>query len=218
MSCFFATKCWLLLHPIQGTIVHALEKTKYEDSDTKWKELDLKYHFWCQFTASNPGYGRTNEQLLVPSPICLFREGTFDVIHFSSCICGQGISCQLEETNHFSMARLDKIKNISGLTECYGKNKRLRSLANLVVVTGFFDLVKSEDREETAEMKRMHSLIENYQLKVQMDSSSNRQMSERSTSPLYCRYAGSLCAAYTIWRVRSNSCRSTEMCIAHVRD
>lgn len=35
----------------QGTIAHALEKTKYEDSDIKWKELEPKYHFSCQFTA-----------------------------------------------------------------------------------------------------------------------------------------------------------------------
>lgn len=35
----------------QGTIAHALEKTKYEDSDAKWKELESKYHFSCQFTA-----------------------------------------------------------------------------------------------------------------------------------------------------------------------
>ena len=35
----------------QGTIAHALEKTKYEDSDAKWKDLDPKYHFSCQFTA-----------------------------------------------------------------------------------------------------------------------------------------------------------------------
>jgi sucrose synthase len=35
----------------QGTIAHALEKTKYEDSDIKWRELDHKYHFSCQFTA-----------------------------------------------------------------------------------------------------------------------------------------------------------------------
>lgn len=28
-----------------------MEKTKYEDSDIKLKELDPKYHFSCQFTA-----------------------------------------------------------------------------------------------------------------------------------------------------------------------
>lgn len=38
-------------HKIQATIAHALEKSKYEDSDAKWKELDPKYHFSCQFTA-----------------------------------------------------------------------------------------------------------------------------------------------------------------------
>lgn len=39
------------LNHLQGTIAHALEKTKYEDSDAKWKEFDTKYHFSCQFTA-----------------------------------------------------------------------------------------------------------------------------------------------------------------------
>ncbi|KAK9117992.1 hypothetical protein Scep_016085 [Stephania cephalantha] len=33
------------------TIAHALEKTKYDDSDGKWKEFESKYHFSCQFTA-----------------------------------------------------------------------------------------------------------------------------------------------------------------------
>lgn len=65
----------------------------------------------------------------------------------------------------FSMARLDTVKNITGLVELYGKSKRLRSLVNLVVVAGFFDPSKSKDREEIEEIKKMHSLIEKYQLK-----------------------------------------------------
>ncbi|KAK2970639.1 hypothetical protein RJ640_000869 [Escallonia rubra] len=68
----------------------------------------------------------------------------------------------------FSMARLDTVKNIGGLTEWYGKNKRLRNLVNLVVVAGFFDPSKSKDREEMAEIKKMHLLIEKYQLKGQI--------------------------------------------------
>lgn len=36
---------------MKATIAHALEKTKYEDSDAKWKAFDEKYHFSCQFTA-----------------------------------------------------------------------------------------------------------------------------------------------------------------------
>jgi sucrose synthase len=68
----------------------------------------------------------------------------------------------------FSMARLDTVKNLTGLTEWYGKNKRLRGLVNLVIVGGFFDPNKSKDREEMAEIKKMHELIEKYQLKGQI--------------------------------------------------
>lgn len=66
------------------------------------------------------------------------------------------------------MARLDIVKNITGLVEWYGKNKRLRNLVNLVVVGGFFDPSKSKDREEIAEIKKMHALIEKYQLRGQI--------------------------------------------------
>ncbi len=53
----------------------------------------------------------------------------------------------------FSMARLDRVKNMTGLVEWYGKNKRLRELVNLVVVAG--DRRKeSKDIEEKAEMKK----------------------------------------------------------------
>ncbi|KMT13330.1 hypothetical protein BVRB_4g084720 isoform B [Beta vulgaris subsp. vulgaris] len=67
----------------------------------------------------------------------------------------------------FSMARLDTVKNISGLVEWYGKNDRLRSFVNLVVVAGFFDPSKSKDREEMAEIRKMHTLMEKYRLKGQ---------------------------------------------------
>lgn len=67
----------------------------------------------------------------------------------------------------FSMARLDVVKNLTGLTEWYAKNKRLRDLVNLVIVGGFFDPSKSKDREEILEIKKMHSMIEKYQLKGQ---------------------------------------------------
>lgn len=66
------------------------------------------------------------------------------------------------------MARLDVVKNLTGLTEWFGKNKRLRSLVNLVIVGAFFDPSKSKDREEMAEIKKMHFLIEKYQLKGQI--------------------------------------------------
>lgn len=36
----------------------------------------------------------------------------------------------------FTMARLDRVKNLTGLVEWYGKNARLRELVHLVVVGG----------------------------------------------------------------------------------
>lgn len=68
----------------------------------------------------------------------------------------------------FSMARLDVVKNITGLVEWFGKNEKLRNLVNLVVVGGFFDPSKSKDREEMAEIRKMHELIDKYQLKGQI--------------------------------------------------
>ena len=32
----------------QCNIAHALEKTKYQDADVRWAELDQQYHFSCQ--------------------------------------------------------------------------------------------------------------------------------------------------------------------------
>lgn len=36
---------------MQCNIAHALEKTKYPDSDIFWKSHEEKYHFSSQFTA-----------------------------------------------------------------------------------------------------------------------------------------------------------------------
>lgn len=210
-----------------GTIAHALEKTKYEDSDMKWKELDPKYHFSCQFSADliamnaadfiitstyqeiagskeRPGQYESHTAFTLPglcrvvSGINVFdpkfniaspgadqsvyfpstekqkRFATFrsaiDELLFSKVDNAEHIG-YLEDKKKpiiFSMARLDIVKNITGLTEWYGKNKRLRSLVNLVIVGGFFDPSKSKDREEAAEIKKMHTLIEKYQLKGQI--------------------------------------------------
>lgn len=66
----------------------------------------------------------------------------------------------------FTMARLDRVKNLTGLVELYAKNPKLRELANLVVVGG--DRRKeSKDLEEQAEMKKMYDLIETHKLNGQ---------------------------------------------------
>lgn len=64
----------------------------------------------------------------------------------------------------FSMARLDKVKNLAGLVECYAASPRLRQLANLVIVGGQIDAKESTDQEEAAEIKKMHYLMKKYNL------------------------------------------------------
>nr|GMD54633.1 sucrose synthase 7-like [Ipomoea batatas] len=210
-----------------GTIAHALEKTKYEDSDLRWKEFEPKYHFSCQFTADmiamnsadfiitstyqeiagskdRPGQYESHGSFTMPglyrvvSGINVFDpkfniaapgadqsiyfpytenqrrfisfRPSIDELLFSKVDNYEHIG-YLEDKNKpilFTMARLDTVKNTTGLTEWYGKNKRLRNLVNLVVVGGCFEPSKSKDREEAGEIRKMHMLIEKYQLRGQI--------------------------------------------------
>ncbi|WVZ14687.1 hypothetical protein V8G54_012253 [Vigna mungo] len=210
----------------QATIAHALEMTKYEDSDAKWKVLDDKYHFSCQFSADiiamnsadfiitstyqeiagskqKPGQYETHTAFTMPglcravSGINVFdpkfniaAPGADQSVYFPSTEKDQRLTSfhpaiqellyskddseehigfleDMKKPIIFSMARLDKVKNLSGLVEWYARNKRLRSLVNLVVVGGFFDPAKSKDREETEEIKKIHLLMKEYNLKGQ---------------------------------------------------
>jgi len=64
----------------------------------------------------------------------------------------------------FTMARLDRIKNITGLVEWYAQSEALRQQVNLVVVAGYIDPVNSADEEERQQILRMHELMNQYQL------------------------------------------------------
>lgn len=68
----------------------------------------------------------------------------------------------------FSMARLDRIKNITGLVEWYGANERLRDAANLLIVAGHIDAGQSSDREEQTQIELMHRLMDRYGLDGEM--------------------------------------------------
>lgn len=68
----------------------------------------------------------------------------------------------------FSMARLDHVKNLTGLADWYGASERLRSAANLLIVGGFVDPSLSSDDEERAEIARMHEIMDRHQLDGQM--------------------------------------------------
>ncbi|KAG7557889.1 Glycosyl transferase family 1 [Arabidopsis suecica] len=207
----------------QCTIAHALEKTKYPDSDIYWKDFDNKYHFSCQFTAdliamNNADFiitstyqeiaGTKNTVGQYESHGAFTLPGLYRVVHGIDVfdpkfnIVSPGVDMAIyfpfsEETKRltalhssieemlyspeqtdehvgtlsdrskpilFSMARLDKVKNISGLVEMYSKNTKLRELVNLVVISGNIDVNKSNDREEIAEIEKMDNLVKSYKL------------------------------------------------------
>ncbi|EEF39300.1 sucrose synthase, putative [Ricinus communis] len=210
----------------QCTIAHALEKTKYPDSDIYWKKFDDKYHFSCQFTAdilamNNADFiitstyqeiaGSKNTVGQYESHTAFTLPGLYRVVHgidvfdpkFNIVSPGADMSIYFpysekqkrltalhgsiekmlydpEQTDEwigtlkdkskpliFSMARLDRVKNITGLVEMYGKNAKLRELVNLVIVAGYIDVKKSKDREEIAEIEKMHDLMKKYNLEGQ---------------------------------------------------
>ena len=64
----------------------------------------------------------------------------------------------------FTMARLDRIKNITGLVDWYGSSKELREQANLLVVAGYVREDNSGDEEEREQIRRMHHLMDHYRL------------------------------------------------------
>lgn len=215
----------LLAHKLgvtQCTIAHALEKTKYPNSDIYWKKFEKQYHFSCQFTADLIAMNHTDFIITstfqeiagskdtvgqYESHTAFTLPGLYRVVHgidvfdpkFNIVSPGADMSiyfpysdqsrrltalhAEIEEllynpvdnTEHkgylkdkskpiiFSMARLDRVKNISGLVEWYGKSPRLQKLVNLVVVAG--DHAKeSKDIEELEEKKKMYRLIEEYKL------------------------------------------------------
>ncbi|EXB33532.1 Sucrose synthase 2 [Morus notabilis] len=207
----------------QCTIAHALEKTKYPDSDIYWKKFEDKYHFSCQFTAdliamNNADFiitstyqeiaGTKNTVGQYESHTAFTLPGLYRVVHgidvfdpkFNIVSPGADMSiyfpysdkekrltalhgsiekllCDPEQNEEhigmlndrskpiiFSMARLDRVKNITGLVELYAKNDKLREMVNLVVVAGYNDVKKSKDREEISEIEKMHDLVKKYSL------------------------------------------------------
>ncbi|NET73123.1 MAG: sucrose synthase [Sphaerospermopsis sp. SIO1G2] len=64
----------------------------------------------------------------------------------------------------FSMARLDRIKNLTGLAECFGRSKELQEHCNLILVAGKINLEESGDNEERDEIVKLYQIIDEYNL------------------------------------------------------
>lgn len=68
----------------------------------------------------------------------------------------------------FTLARLDRIKNLTGLADWFGASPRLRAAANLLVIGGHVDPAASGDAEERDEIQRMHTLMDRHGLDGEM--------------------------------------------------
>lgn len=64
----------------------------------------------------------------------------------------------------FSMARLDRIKNLTGLAECFGRSPELQERCNLILVAGKLTVDESGDAEERDEIERLYRIIDEYNL------------------------------------------------------
>ncbi|MBF0369578.1 MAG: sucrose synthase [Magnetococcales bacterium] len=120
-----------------------------------------------KFNIVSPG---VNPELFFPYDNTEGRLGEFsdtieDMIYGSEPHHGRrGVLKDRNKPLLFTMARLDKIKNLTGLLEWYGGNPRLQKLANLVVIGGFVDVEASSDREEREQILTMHRLMDQYGL------------------------------------------------------
>jgi sucrose synthase len=64
----------------------------------------------------------------------------------------------------FSIARLDRIKNLTGLAECFGRSEELKEHCNLILVAGKLSVSESTDSEEKEEIEKLYRLIDQYHL------------------------------------------------------
>jgi len=215
------------LQVTQCNVAHALEKSKYTNSDLYWRESEATYHFACQFTADL--ISMNTADFIITSTYQEIRgtEGTvgqyenyaaftmpdlyrvvngidifdpkFNVVSPGADpeICfpymeesrrltnlqerldalilgdGGGTPCRggfadASKPIIFTMARLDRVKNVAGLVKWYGRCARLRERANLLVVGGHLDVERSTDHEEREQIDALHELFEAYDLEGQV--------------------------------------------------
>jgi sucrose synthase len=80
----------------------------------------------------------------------------------------RGVLADWDKPLLFTMARLDKIKNLTGLVDWYGSNENLRKQVNLLVIGGTVDPDCSSDSEEREQIRLMHELMDRHGLDEQV--------------------------------------------------
>lgn len=75
-----------------------------------------------------------------------------------------GVLNNPEKPAVFAMSRVDKVKNLPGLVEAFGKSAALREAANLIILSSLTDAADSSDQEEIEQIHRIYALIDAYDL------------------------------------------------------
>lgn len=76
-----------------------------------------------------------------------------------------GVLKDREKPLIFTIARLDRIKNITSLVKWYAQSKKLQEMTNLLIIAGKLDKSLSSDKEEQAQIDIMYDLFKKYDLK-----------------------------------------------------
>ncbi|HKL78350.1 MAG TPA: glycosyltransferase, partial [Gammaproteobacteria bacterium] len=92
------------------------------------------------------------------------HEEIADLIHGTDRTDARGAFADPEKPILFTMARLDRIKNLPGLVAWFADSDRLRQAGNLLVIGGHLDPEQSSDWEERAQIERMHDLMDRHGL------------------------------------------------------
>ena len=118
----------------------------------------------------------------------------------------------------FTMARLDKIKNITGLIEAYGMSDKLKENCNLIVAAGATRVEESGDEEEKSEIEKVYRLLDQYNLHDHIRwIPLQPQVGHGSSIPGGGRPQGSVCPARAVRGVRAYNPRGDGQRPAHVR-
>ena len=80
----------------------------------------------------------------------------------------RGALAQPDRPLLFTMARMDRVKNLTGLVDWFGRSDQLRGTANLLVVGGNLTPDGSGDEEEKREIEKMHRLFDEHGLEEEV--------------------------------------------------
>ena len=76
----------------------------------------------------------------------------------------RGVLAERAKPIILTMARLDRIKNLTGLVSLFSRNQELRDSVNLLVIGGHINPDHSNDAEEVDQIQQMHHLFDTFGL------------------------------------------------------